>query len=410
MSGLVAFSFLPSSRSNSFSYSSTLPSTPASDQQQRSVSNPTSPVQPEVRTWKSCNSAIAPRQTFPLGQQHVPLTSIPTLGHALLEGKPADIDYVNLVLQSLATCRTAAGGSGSGAGGSVSEYASGESDEESAMPTSMRHSRKGSKRKRRSSNPNAVAGRHLRTPSIGDGSNRRSKRSKSSSGRKNTSAATSSHLPHLDEQGRRHSVDFIRRFSNVDAAATGVLGFSSMALVTTASAERNALGWSSGSESLHGSMSADSNLDLLSSPPDQSNNSFSSSDVISIERGRESTPTINPDGEVMTPEGSICESTDPSSSLGDFANDVMCVQQQQQHHLEEERQERQKDEYLDLRRVKGEGTFNTYDAEVALMEGDDQAAADWFDSIFGDASSAQLGQGLLQNDEALSQLIGSELV
>ncbi len=47
-------------------------------------------------------AAAASRQAFPLGQAHTPLTSIPTLGQALTEGNPNEINYVNSFLQILA--------------------------------------------------------------------------------------------------------------------------------------------------------------------------------------------------------------------------------------------------------------------------------------------------------------------
>jgi hypothetical protein len=52
------------------------------------------------------NSAATARQYFPLGQEHTPLTTVPTLGNILKEGRPNDIQYVNTVLQQLATSHT----------------------------------------------------------------------------------------------------------------------------------------------------------------------------------------------------------------------------------------------------------------------------------------------------------------
>jgi len=134
--------------------------------------------------------------------------------------------------------------------------------------------------------------------------------------------------------------------------------------------------------------------------------------------------SIKIDTEAAMP-GETCEA-ESSPPVGDtLPNDELASEQPQpepHHHLQQRQQpsivtkDEQQQGMQGIREVAqyphlsganvNSGTFNTYESELSMMEGDDQAAADWFDSIFGDMSAAQLEQELLQ-DEALSQFLGN---
>jgi hypothetical protein len=48
------------------------------------------------------NTTTSPRQAFPVGQTYVPLTAVPTLGRALVDGSENEVSYINSFLHHLA--------------------------------------------------------------------------------------------------------------------------------------------------------------------------------------------------------------------------------------------------------------------------------------------------------------------